>query len=57
VVLAYIAYRVTAALAKIPMRMTVSNLAIALSMAAAVSLLSALLSVGKLRTADPAELF
>jgi putative ABC transport system permease protein len=57
VVLAYIAYRVTAALAQIPMRMTVSNLAIALAMAAAVSLLSALLSVGKLRTADPAELF
>jgi putative ABC transport system permease protein len=57
VVLAYVAYRVTAALAKIPMRMTVSNLAIALGMAAAVSLLSALLSVGKLRSADPAELY
>jgi putative ABC transport system permease protein len=57
VVLAYIAYRITAALAKIPMRMTVSNLAIALGMAAVVSLLSALLSVGKLRRADPAELF
>jgi putative ABC transport system permease protein len=57
VVLAYIAYRVTAALAKIPMRMTVANLAIALGMAAVVSLLSALLSVGKLRKADPAELF
>jgi putative ABC transport system permease protein len=57
VVLAYIAYRVTAVLAQIPMRMTVSNLAIALAMAATVSLLSALLSVGKLRTADPAELF
>jgi hypothetical protein len=39
------------------MRMTVSNLAIALGMAAAVSLLSALLSVGKLRTVDPAELY
>jgi putative ABC transport system permease protein len=57
VVLAYVAYRVTAALAQIPMRMTVTNLAIALGMAAAVSLLSALLSVGKLRTADPVELF
>ena len=57
VVLAYVAYQVTAALAKIPMRMTVSNLALALGMAAAVSLLSALLSVGKLRTVDPAELF
>jgi putative ABC transport system permease protein len=57
VVLAYIAYQITAVLAKIPMRMTASNLAIALGMAVAVSLLSALLSVGKLRTADPAELF
>jgi putative ABC transport system permease protein len=57
VVLAYVAYRVTAALAGIPMRMTVSNLALALGLAAAVSLLSAMLSVGKLRSADPAELF
>jgi putative ABC transport system permease protein len=57
VALAYVAYRVTATLAQIPMRMTVPNLAIALGMAAAVSLLSALLSVGKLRTADPVELF
>jgi putative ABC transport system permease protein len=57
VALAYVVYRVTAALAQIPMRLTVTNLAIALGMAAAVSLLSALLSVGKLRRADPAELF
>ena len=57
VVLAYVAYRVTAALAQIPMRMTVANLALALGMAAAVSLLSAALSVGKLRTVDPAELY
>ena len=57
VALAYIAYRVTSALAQIPMRLTVSNLGIALGMAAAVSLLSALLSVGKLRRADPVELF
>ena len=57
VVVAYFVYRVTAALAQIPMRLTVSNLALALGMAAAVSLLSALLSVGKLRTADPADLY
>jgi putative ABC transport system permease protein len=57
VVLAYIAYRVTEAMASIPMRMTVTNLALALGLAAAVSLFSALLSVGKLRSADPAELF
>jgi putative ABC transport system permease protein len=57
VALAYIAYRVTEALAGIPMRMTVSNLALALGLAAVVSLVSALLSVGKLRSADPAELF
>ena len=37
--------------------MTVSNLVLALGLAATVSLLSALLTVGKLRTADPAELF
>jgi putative ABC transport system permease protein len=57
VALSYVAYRVTAVLAQIPMRLTVANLALALGMAAAVSLLSALLSVGKLRTADPVELF
>jgi putative ABC transport system permease protein len=57
VVVAYVAYRATEALAGIPMRMTVANLALALVLAAAVSLLSALLTVGKLRTADPAELF
>jgi putative ABC transport system permease protein len=57
VVVAYVAYRITAALASIPMRMTLSNLALALGLAVAVSLLSALLTVGKLRTADPAELY
>ena len=39
------------------MRMTVANLALAMGLAAAVSLLSALFTVGKLRTADPADLF
>ena len=57
VVVAYVAYRATEALAGIPMRMTVTNLALALGLAAAVSLLSGVLTVGKLRTADPAELF
>jgi putative ABC transport system permease protein len=57
VVVAYVAYRATEALASIPMRMTVANLALALGLAVAVSLLSALLTVGKLRTADPAELY
>jgi putative ABC transport system permease protein len=57
VVVAYIAYRATEALASIPMRMTVANLALAMGLAAAVSLLSALFTVGKLRTADPADLF
>jgi putative ABC transport system permease protein len=57
VVLAYVAYRATEALASIPMRMTLANLALALGLAAAVSLVSALLTVGKLRAADPAELF
>jgi putative ABC transport system permease protein len=57
VVLSYIAYRVTQALASIPMRMTLANLGLALGLATAVSLLSGLLTVGKLRTADPAELF
>jgi putative ABC transport system permease protein len=57
VALAYVAYRITAALASIPMRMTMWNLALALGLAAAVSFFSALLTVGKLRAADPAELF
>jgi putative ABC transport system permease protein len=57
VLLAYVAYQITAALANIPMRMTVANLALALGLAACVSLFSALLTVGKLRRADPAELF
>jgi putative ABC transport system permease protein len=57
VVVSYVAYRDTEALAGIPMRMTMANLALALGLAAAMSLLSGLLTVGKLRTADPAELF
>ena len=43
--------------ARIPMHMTAANLALALGLAAAVSFISALLTVGKLRRADPAELF
>jgi putative ABC transport system permease protein len=57
VALAYAAYRATEALASIPMRMTASNLGLALGLALAVSLGSALLTVGKLRTADPADLY
>jgi len=57
VALAYVAYRATEALASIPMRMTASNLGLALGLAVAVSLGSALLTVGKLRTADPADLY
>jgi putative ABC transport system permease protein len=57
VVLSYAAYRATEALAEIPMRFTAANLALALGLAVVVSLLSALLTVGKVRSADPAELY
>jgi putative ABC transport system permease protein len=57
VALAFLAYRATEALASIPMRMTASNLGLALGLALLVSLGSALLTVGKLRSADPAELY
>lgn len=57
VALAYAAYRATEALADIPMRLTAANLGLALGLAAVVSLGSALLTVGKLRSADPAELY
>jgi putative ABC transport system permease protein len=57
VALAYVAYRVTEAMASIPMRMTAPNLGLALGLAVVVSLASALLTVGRLRTADPAELY
>lgn len=55
--LTYAAYRATESLAQIPMRFTAVNLATALGLALAVSLGSALLTVGKLRSADPAELY
>jgi putative ABC transport system permease protein len=57
VVLSFAAYRATEALANIPMRFTAANLAEALGLAVVVSLGSALLTVGKLRSADPAELY
>jgi putative ABC transport system permease protein len=57
VVLSLAAYQVTHALAQIPMRLTAMNLALALALAVVVSLGSALLTVGKLRSADPAELY
>ncbi len=56
-VLAFVAYRATELLASIPMRMSAFNLALTLGLAFAVSLGSALLTVGKLRTADPASLY
>jgi putative ABC transport system permease protein len=55
--ISYAAYRATEALANIPMRFTAANLALALGMAVVVSLLSALLTLGKVRSADPAELY
>jgi putative ABC transport system permease protein len=57
VALAWVVYRATEALASIPMHMTARNLALALALAVGVSLLSALFTVGKVRRAEPAELF
>jgi putative ABC transport system permease protein len=57
VVLTFLAYRTTEALAQIPLRFTAVNLAMALGLALVVSLGSALLAVNRLRHADPAELY
>src|SRR5262249_52774105 len=57
VALAFVAYRATEALANIPMRFTAVNLGLALALAVVVSLGSALLTVGKLRSANPADLY
>lgn len=56
-VLSYTAYRVTELMADVAMRLTPTNLALTFFLTAVVSLLSALLTVGKLRDADPADLF
>ncbi len=50
-------YRATQALAGIPMELTAANLALALLLAVCVSLLAALLTVNKVRSANPADLF
>lgn len=57
VVLAFGLYEATTALAGIPMRLTAASLGFALAFSAAVGLLAALLTVGKLRSADPADLY
>jgi putative ABC transport system permease protein len=50
-------YRATEALANIPMRLTVGNLALVLVLTLAASLVSAFLTLNKVRAAEPAELF
>jgi putative ABC transport system permease protein len=50
-------YRATEALANIPMRMTPFNLGLVLVLTLAASFLSAILTLNKVRSADPAELF
>ncbi len=57
VLLAGVVYRVTEELAGIPMRLTAENLLISLGLALAVGFFSGLLSLSKLRGAEPAELF
>jgi putative ABC transport system permease protein len=57
VLLGAVVYRVTEELAGIPMRMTPQNLLVALALAVVVGLLSGLLSLSRLRSAQPAELF
>jgi putative ABC transport system permease protein len=57
IVLATFVYGATEDLAGIPMRLTIHNLVITLALAVLVGLLSGLLSLGKLRAAEPADLF
>lgn len=57
VCLGLIVYRVTEGLAGIPMRMTYSNLSLTLGLAITVGLLSGVLSLSRLRAAQPADLF
>jgi putative ABC transport system permease protein len=57
VFLAVIVYRATQELAGIPMRLTTYNMFITLSLTILVGLLSGILSVNKLRTVQPADLF
>ena len=57
VILGLIVYRVTEELAGIPMRMTYSSLWLTLALAIVVGFLSGILSLSRLRAAQPAELF
>jgi putative ABC transport system permease protein len=50
-------YRATEALANIPMRLTPTNLGVVLVLTLVASLVSALLTLSKVRSAEPAELF
>jgi len=56
VLIAAVAYRVTAELAGTPMTMTPANLALVLGLDVAFCLAAGLLSMGRLRRADPASL-
>jgi putative ABC transport system permease protein len=57
VAVAAVAYRVTETLASIPMVLTGRNVLLALLVIAVSSQLAGLLSLRKLRRADPADLF
>jgi putative ABC transport system permease protein len=56
-VLSFFLYRATERLANIPMRLTLSNLLIVLALTVGFSLTSGLLTLRKLRSADPADLY
>jgi putative ABC transport system permease protein len=56
-VASYFLYRATERLANIPMRLTLSNIGIVLVLTVGFSLVSGLLTLRKLRSADPAELY
>jgi putative ABC transport system permease protein len=57
VLIAIIVYKATQELAGIPMRMTMENLGVTLLLAVVVGVSTGLLTIGRLRRADPAELF
>jgi putative ABC transport system permease protein len=57
VLIAVLVYRATEDLAGIPMRLTIHNLLLTLGLAVLVGLFSGLLSLSKLRAAQPADLF
>jgi len=57
VLIALVVYKATQELAGIPMKMTIQNLGVTLLLAIVVGVGSGVLTVGRLRRADPAELF